>query len=372
MTDRPTKVSRILFAVSSLSAGGAERMIVELANAFVARDKPVAVLTFSSAANDHYVLRPEVERIPLNLMWISDSVWHSLISNVRRSRTIRSAVLRFRPDVVVSFVDQTNVRILAALAGTGIPVIVSERIDPRRYPIGRSWDWARRLLYPLARAVVVQSQSVANWAKGRVPARRIHVLPNFVRDLPPAPVRTQQSSDTILAVGRLDRQKGFDLLIRAFASSALAGRGVRLTILGKGTERDALLSLARELEVEHSVSLPGVVEDPENWMARATVFALPSRYEGFPNVLLEAMAMGCAVIAADCDSGPRDIVRNGVDGLLVPVEDVAALADSLGKLFEDASLRDRLSAAAVSVRERYKKEPILRRWELLIGGVLSR
>ena len=115
--------------------------------------------------------------------------------------------------------------------------------------------------------------------------------------------------------------------------------------------------------------MPGVVQDPENWMASAAVFVLPSRYEGFPNVLLEAMAMGCAVIAADCDSGPREIVRNGVDGLLVPVEDVEALAGALNKLLEDANLRSRLSSAALSVRERYAKEPILKRWELLMGEV---
>ena len=187
MTACSMEASRILFAVSSLSAGGAERMIVELANAFVERGAAVAVLTPAPKVNDHYDLYHEVERIPLDVMWMSTTVWGSVTSNIRRSRVIRAAVRGFRPDVVVSFVEQTNVRMLAALVGTGLPVIVSQRIDPRRYWVGTSWVWARRLLYPLASALVVQSHSVAQWARGIVPARRVRILRNFVRDLPSVP-----------------------------------------------------------------------------------------------------------------------------------------------------------------------------------------
>jgi glycosyltransferase involved in cell wall biosynthesis len=218
--------------------------------------------------------------------------------------------------------------------------------------------------------VVVQTESVAAWARSFLPDRKVRVVPNFVRDLPP-PVKIRDAK-LVLAVGRLERQKGFDLLLDAFAASGVAGRGFRLVILGEGIERRPLMARVSELGIESQVSMPGVVRDPESWMARAAIFALTSRYEGFPNALLEAMAMGCAVVAADCDSGPRDIVRDEVDGLLVPPENVPALAAQLLRLANDAVLRASLGSAAIAVRDRFSRPSVLRKWEKLIGEVCAR
>lgn len=361
---------RVLFAVSSLSAGGAERVISELANAFATKGHEVGVLTLSHSGTDHYVLDSRVERVALDVIWDSTTVWESVRSNVLRCRMIRSAVLRFNPQAVVSFIEQTNVRILAALLGAGIPVIVSERIDPRRYEVGRSWSLARRLLYPFAARLVVQTGAVARWAAQAVARTRVRVIPNFVRELPP-PVLEGREAVQILAVGRLGRQKGFDILLKALARADLVRRGIKLTILGEGSERVALTGLARVLGIADAVALPGVVKDPETWMARCTLFVMPSRYEGFPNALLEAMAMGCPVIAADCDSGPREIITHEVDGLLVPPEDETALADALLLLFEDAKIRQRLGQQAVTVRDRFSRDRIVALWEALINEVVE-
>lgn len=361
----------ILLAVSSLSAGGAERMIAELANAWAGKGRNVAVLTLAASSADHYALDPRVQRIALDLIWESKSIWQSVASNIRRSLAIRRAVQAFAPDVVVSFIEQTNVRVLAALMGKGIPVIVSERTDPRRHRIGAGWERARRWLYPHAARTVVQTGTIANWAAGIVPPQRIAVLPNFVRALPEPPAFESREAKRILAVGRLDRYKGFDLLLRAFARSGLANKGVGLTILGEGPKRQALEALAREFGIAPAVEMPGVVQAPERWMARCTVFVLPSRYEGFPNALLEAMAMGCPVIAADCNSGPREIVRDGEDGLLVSPENVDALAEALVRIMGDADLRLRLGTKAIEVRERFGREHILARWEALLQEALE-
>lgn len=361
---------RILWVISSLSAGGAERVITELANSFAHRGHSIAVLTLAAPGNDHYQLDSRIERIALNVIWDSVSLWQSLSSNWRRIRMIREAILRYQPDVVVSFIEQNNVRVLSAMLGARIPIIVSERIDPRRHQVGRGWNLARQWIYPFAARVVVQTEGVADWARGITNYKRVRVVPNFVRALPRPPADGREPMD-LLAVGRLDRQKGFDVLLRAFSLSSLAERGVRLTILGEGAQQPALEVLADELGIAQVVELPGVVKDPEAWMARATVYVLPSRYEGFPNALLEAMAMGCPVIAADCDSGPREIIRHGENGLLVPVEDVDALAAGLQKLFDDAALRVRLGTEAVKVREYYSKTAILAQWEQLINEVIE-
>jgi GalNAc-alpha-(1->4)-GalNAc-alpha-(1->3)-diNAcBac-PP-undecaprenol alpha-1,4-N-acetyl-D-galactosaminyltransferase len=361
---------RILWVISSLCAGGAERVITELANSFADRGHSIAVLTLSEPRADHYQLDTRVERIALNVIWDSVSLWQSLASNWRRIHMIREAILRYQPDAVVSFIEQTNVRVLAALFGTGIPVVVSVRIDPRRHWEGRAWDRARRLLYPFAARVVVQTDGVVEWARGFVPHERVAVIPNFIRSLP-CPSTQSRSCNALLAVGRLDYQKGFDVLIRAFAASGLSAQGVTLTILGEGPMRTVLSHLAASLGVGDAVLLPGVVKEPEYWMARATVFVLPSRYEGFPNALLEAMAMGCAVIAADCDSGPREIVRHGTDGILVPPENVEALADAMINLMGNDGLREQLGEAAVDVRNRFAHEQILEHWQKLVEGVID-
>lgn len=361
----------ILFCVSSLAAGGAERVIVELANAFVAAGYEVGVLTLSHSGGDHYALDSRVKRIGLGVVGNSQSVWQGIQSNLDRARLIRQAILSLTPECVVSFTDRTNALVLAALLGTGIPVIVSERIDPRRHAVGRAWILARRLFYPTARRLVVQTPAVAGWARGVVGAHKVRVIPNFVRDLPAAPDSAMRRTNEILAVGRLDRQKGFDVLLQAFAQSGLAAQGLQLMILGEGPERPSLATLAQDLGVAAAAEMPGVVPDPERWMARCTFYVLPSRYEGFPNALLEAMAMGCAVIAADCDSGPRELVRHGENGLLVPVADVAALAQALRELASAPALRARLGHAAQAVRARYAKATIVAEWRNVIEEVVN-
>lgn len=366
------KPRRILWVISSLSAGGAERMISELANEFTERGHLVAVLTMSAREGDHYLLDKRVERIALDVIWDSHSPWQRLTGNLRRSWMIRRAIRSYRPDVVVSFIEQNNVRVLAALIGSGIPVIVSERIDPRRHAVGRVWNLARRLLYPFAARVVVQTDGVAGWARKMVRSMRLRVISNCVRTLPMPPLIEDRDPNTILAVGRLAWQKGFDILLHAFAQSGLVDKGVRLVILGDGLERKRLENLARELGLNHAVAMPGVVPNPEIWMGLATVFVLPSRYEGFPNALLESMSMGCPAIAADCDSGPREIIRHGENGWLVPVEDASSLAEALSLLFGAPNLRARLGAAAVKVRDRYSKDVIVSQWNSLIDELVQK
>ncbi|MCZ6619933.1 MAG: glycosyltransferase, partial [Gammaproteobacteria bacterium] len=177
-------LKRILLTISTLSAGGAERVASELVNHWAARGWTVGLLTLTDKDSDHYSLDPRVERIGLDLIWESNNPWHGFLSNLRRSRMIRQVTKTFSPDVVVSFIEQTNVRVLAALVGTGIPVIVSERVDPRMVSIGPAWEWARRILYPLSAALVVQTRAVTEWAEKLVPSHKVRAIPNCISHLP--------------------------------------------------------------------------------------------------------------------------------------------------------------------------------------------
>ena len=175
----------------------------------------------------------------------------------------------------------------------------------------------------------------------------------------------------VLAIGRLNEQKGFDLLLDAFCRSGLARAGWRLVILGEGPERPALQQQATTLGIADAVALPGFVEVGQ-WLKRADIFVLSSRYEGFPNALLEAMQMQRACISFDCPSGPRDLIENDRDGLLVPPRDVAALSEALQCLAADPALRSRLGAEASKVGERFSAASVYAKWLDLIDSVASK
>jgi glycosyltransferase involved in cell wall biosynthesis len=362
---------RLTLVIPSLAAGGAERVASLLADRWVERGHAVTLITLAAAGEDHYAVDPRIRRIDLGRAWQVSGPARALRANVKLRGLLRRAVLAGEPDCVVSFIDEVNVRTLTALVGTGIPLVISERTDPRRHHRTWTWRWRRRLLYPFADALVVQTAAVERWAAETLHARTVRVIPNPVSPPPPASGFPRRAP-TVIAVGRLGVEKGVDLLLEAFARSGLPGHGWRLQIVGDGRERPALERRALAPDLAGHVEFTGVTRDIFRLLSQAAVFALPSRFEGFPNALLEAMACGLAVVAFDCDSGPRAIVRHGHDGLLVPPEDVAALSRALDTLAADEALRGRLGAAARGVVDRYGIDDVAAQWERLVDQVVAR
>jgi glycosyltransferase involved in cell wall biosynthesis len=355
---------KIILTISSLGPGGAERILSLLANRLAGAGHQITVVTLADTGEPpFYSLVPDVEQVCLGARWRRRGVFRT---NLRLVARLRENIRRRQPDVVIAFINRTNIRALAATRGLGIPVIVSERIDPARVPLGRMWERLRRLLYPRAAALVVQTEAAAQYFRPSCEAI-LHVIPNPV----PRP-NTESEADILLpspaivAMGRLVEQKGFDLLLHAFARPAQIHPEWTLLIFGEGPLRGHLEALRDELGLGERVRMPGRTRTVGAQLQRARIFVLSSRFEGFPNALCEAMACGCAVVTADCPSGPADIVRDGVDGLLVPAEDVDALADALERLIEDGDLRRRLGARAVEITDRFGEERILEQWKELI------
>jgi glycosyltransferase involved in cell wall biosynthesis len=362
---------KLLFFIASLQCGGAQRVSVTLCNHWAERSWEVTLATFDDGtAPPFFPLAPDVRHVPLGLEGRSTGVVHSVINNLRRVQRLRRFVAQERPDCILSFIDGTNVLALLSARGTGIPVVVSERTDPSQHPIPRRWRILRRMTYPSARAIVLQTRAAAAYFPASW-ASRIAVVPNPVPKVARAASAPGALDGThrIVGMGRLEKEKGFDLLIRAFASIAEARPGWLLTILGDGPERDALAAEVARSGLTRRIFLPGWEPDVMGVLERADLFVLSSRYEGFPNALCEAMACGLPVIAYDCPSGPADIVRDGVDGLLVPAENVTALAAAMARLIADPEGRRRMGARATEVSDRFSVERIASLWQrILIHG----
>lgn len=358
-----------------MEAGGAQRVMSLMANHWVKKGWQVTLISLSGIESDFYQLDPAVNRVGLDLLNPSVNRVHAMISNFRRLFVIRRVIKTSSPDVIISFMDKMNVLTLLSTLGSSLPVLVSERIDPRKQSIGQPWTFLRDRIYPTATKLVVQTKSVLDWASGRWPTLSSVVIHN------PAISPEQNASSQLLepefkwfiGVGRLVRQKGFDLLIEAF--SDLVNKGMahnwRLIILGEGEERRAL-----ERQVESSglagwISMPGEVKNLGEYLLQSDVFVLSSRYEGFPNALLEAMSSGLAVVSTDCPTGPNEIIQQNLNGILVENNSSIALAGGMSKLMQSQKLRDRLSEGASKSVSRFGLQEIMTKWEEVIEEAIK-
>ena len=364
---------RVTLVCASLAGGGAERVAADLCRYLLEQDRDIALLTLTGDDADDYECPEGVRRVRMEIRRAPPSLLHRVWYLIGRVVAVRRKLTALKPDVVVTFIDKVNMLVLIALFGTGIPVIVSERVHPGYNPIARLWFWVRQVIYPLARSVTVQTEEGAEWFRRNSLIKHPIVIPNAIRyrrDLEAlsAVVLDEARHPFVLAIGRLDKQKGFDLLLEAFGRSGLPGAGWNL--VGRGRELAALKQQAAALGIANAVTFAGFVEVGP-WLAQADLFVLSSRFEGFPNALMEAMQMQRACISFDCLSGPSDLIENEQNGVLVAPQDVAALSAALKRLAADPALRSRLGTEAGKVSERFSHTRIYGKWLALIDAVAA-
>lgn len=360
---------RICCVISSLGLGGAQRVMVAICSAWAARGDRVTLITLARAETDFFTLDARIERIALDVLGESSNPFASLWHSVGRAAAIRRAILDARPEVVLSFLDVTNVLTLIATRGSALPVVVGERTYPGASAIGRWRNILRRIAYGWAIQVVAQTEDTARWLQRHTRARQVTTISNFLAPEFHAASIMGERQARVLAVGRLGREKGFDLLLLAWSKVGPERVGWRLRIVGEGPERAVLQRLARDLGIEAEVEFPGQMREVAAEYASARIFVLSSRFEGFPNALIEASASGCACIAFDCLTGPREIFAKLVTGTLVEPEDVDGLARALSASMAtglEASARSRLASAT---RSSFSFEAGLAQWDRVIGRI---
>lgn len=373
---RSASERKLVFFIHSMGGGGAERVTANMANHWAGKGWDITVVTLAALSLDFYDLHPAVRRIALNLAGDSGNVLVGLGQNLRRVVAMRQVLKQLEPDIALGMMTSSSVLLSFAAWGRRGAAVGSEHVHPPQYPLSTMWESVRRRSYGLLHAVTALTGQTAAWLAAQTNARHITVIPNAV----PWPLPAQEprlSVDSVcragrpilLAVGRLEAQKGFDSLVGVFADLAQKHPGWDLVVLGEGAQRPQLESIVQAAGMVLRIFLPGRVGNLHEWYERADLFVMSSRFEGFGNTLAEALAHGLPAVSFDCDTGPRDIVRHELDGLLVPPGDMAGLTDALDRLMGRADLRLDFGQRAVEARQRFSLERIAGLWETLFADI---
>jgi glycosyltransferase involved in cell wall biosynthesis len=357
---------RIAFVLSGLGAGGAEKVVNLLARHRLHRGDAVHILALNWGTEPSYFAYPD--EIHVEAFGSGGRGWRQAVRIAGRLRRLRRRLSEIKPDIVISFLTKINVQVGLVGAGRGVPIVLSERNNYRLQELNPLWNLAGRIAASRAARLVMQTEAARRHLPPNV-RRKAVVIPNPIDSA--APIAPPSSAETrIVAAGRLAPQKGFDLLLSAFVEVAHRVPSATLSIFGEGPERGALQSQAERLGIADRARLPGLTSSPGEWIAAADIFVLSSRFEGFPNVLLEALAAGIPSVSFDCPWGPADIIHDEKTGLLVANEDVAALTQALVRLLTDQDLRHRIAAGA-RADTRFSTDTVLAKWDAVIEEAVA-
>jgi len=350
----------LAFVVPTLRGGGAERVVSRLSSC-LARTVPTVVISWD-ARDPAYVFGGHVVDAGLPA---AKSIVLKVVRQQQRKNKIRGLLSHFGVTRVVSFMESASIPVLLAREslGAGVHVTVAIRISPSFF--GPMQRLQIRYLYPRADRIVLQTDAGRAHAVNSLglPAGKCRVIPNPVDSqfLGPPRVFSSRIPGLVVGVGRLEAQKRFADLIAAFA--CLPRRlASRLVIVGSGSEFGFLSECAQRFQVGERVSLVGETPDVIHWLDRCSAFVLASEFEGFPNALAEAMARGCPVVSTDCETGPCEMIKHGVSGLLVPVGDVGALSRSISQILDDREFALKVGSEARQAAEKWSLERIAPLW----------
>jgi len=371
---------KLVVYISSLGCGGAERFAANLINYWAHKGWNITLITISPFSEDFYLTDPSVKRISLNKKTSSlhKSKFFYLWFNIHLILSLRRALTKVRPDVALSIMIGANVHLAIASIGVKIATVGSEQFHPPMLSSGPIWNTLRRYLYRRMGAITSLTDKTSNWLLYNTYAKKVPVISNPITwpiplQAPILPVSLIHSFDRklLLTVGRLETQKGFDLLIEAFNQLNKKYHDWDLVIIGEGTLRTALKNHINLLSLQKRVFLAGLAGNIADWYQSADLFVMSSRFEGFGNVLAEALSYELPVVSFDCDTGPSDIIRHGVDGLLVEAGNIKGLSLALDRLMGDSILRNEFSTRAIEARDRFSTAKISNLYEKLFQEIIN-
>lgn len=356
---------KIIFVINSLASGGAERVMSVLANEFVDIGYDVSIIS-KAHYPPFYKLKEKIRVIfPQNKINYKNKI-STLWGRLNVYRNIYNILKQEKPDLVIPFSTTTNGTVILICKILRLKVIACEhnnyKLNINSFP---TW-FIKRWIYPKANFLTVLTKRDKDQFYGHF-MKNVKVMPN---PLPIEPIDNQNNSQrekTILAIGNLSRweQKGFDNLFRIYSQIVPKHPEWKLKIAGGGNP-DVIHSLVKKYNISEKVELLGEVKNIQEIMQKSSIFVLPSRWEGLPMVLIEAMSQGMACIAYDCFTGPGDIITNNVDGILIEDQNEKEFIQKISLLIENDSLRKELGENAVKTSKNFLPDKIVAQWQKLI------
>lgn len=362
---------RVTFVISSLGAGGAELVLTTLANHWAGHGWDISIISLNGGdETPFFQLHPAIQSSGLGLMSDSSGFSAAVSGNLKRVWALRRTIRTNNPQVVISFMDITNILTLLATRGMRVPVVISEHTNPARHVLRPPWNTLRRWIYPWANRLTLLFSGIECFFPARM-HEHIRIIPNPILPPPESGVQPPMPGrQNLVAVGRLELAKGFDLLLAAFAAVAPSYPMWGVVVLGEGPQHFELQAQVEEYGLTSRVLFTGQVNNPYDYYRAADLFVLSSRYEGFPMALCEAMSVGLPVVAARASGGVETIVRDGVDGLLVSLEDVAALASALDALMSSPDRRAEMGRQARTITTRFDLQSVSAMWENMLAELV--
>lgn len=342
----------ICLVAPSLQGGGIERALTTLSSHFVKRGHKVVYIA-CRAGKHFYELDSNVVFKEPSFVHTASS-HHKLLNYYKTIKFVRKQLKEFKPDTILSFGDIINPLTLLANRGLGYPIYISDRISPKQN-LGRFKNFMKKITYSKATGIIAQTEQAAQY-KRRVFGDNLNmkIIPNSLRAIEDTTGVVKKNQ--VIGVGRLSFEKGFDRLIAAF-SLIKAHDDWNLLLVGDGPVRKDLERQVADLGISNRVDFAGMRKDVDQLLAESRIFVIPSRCEGFPNALCEAMASPLPCIAFD-GVPTENLITNNVDGIVLKDNDIDGLANAIGQLMDDEVLRNTLSLNAISIRQRLDKEKI--------------
>ncbi|MDA0149398.1 glycosyltransferase family 4 protein [Vibrio sp. LaRot3] len=356
-------MKKIMIVVHSITSGGAERVSANLANYLDKLGVKVLIVNYLDD-EDFYEVNESIVRIHMH------SRYHGIAgSNLRRVFAVRKIIKEQAPDVVLGMTTTSAVIVAMASLGLKVRAFGAERTFPPNSPVSLPWKMLRFISYRFLTGVIVQTKRGKEWLQSELGLKNVKVVPNPLKM--PLDIRSpkldpkdtlSENTKVVLGVGRLCNDKGFDRLIAALYFLNELNDDWVLVLLGEGEDRELLTQLSKKLGIENRVLMLGKSGNISEWYYRSSIYVMSSRNEGFPNSLVEALGHGLPVISFDCQTGPKEIIEQHVNGILVPNGDIDLLSKSIFELINCKKRRKELSNQAIISSIKYSEDKVMQKW----------
>lgn len=357
---------KIMFCTSSMGKGGSERVISILSNK-LSKNNEVSIL-INTTKNIAYKLNEKIKIVELDDKYESNN----FIRNITRIKKTRKIIKKETPDIIICFLPMPSFRILIANRKNKIPVIVADRANPQYEYRSRISKILMKILYKKADAFVFQTNEQKEYYDKKIQNKSTIIFNPISDEFIEQKTNRLKEEKIIISIGRLANEKNQKMLINAFSDFSKNNQDYKLKIFGEGPLREELQEQIDILDMKEKIILCGVSDNIKQELEKSEIFVLSSNNEGMPNALIEAMSLGLPVISTDCPcGGARELIVNGVNGILIPVNNKEELTKNIKKLVKDKEFASKLGKNAKKIKTALSTDKIVNQWENYIDAVIA-